>query len=388
MTFQVTAARSSRVTNSRRPNPASALGLRRSTSSPSKASPRKRASVSEAPTSEQYGEPLDDTGVIASLAGDLQFRDVPQYMQHIRNNMFSAIPEKGAGMNSTRIADILNHRNSIPPIVSIAHIDALGSSSTRIEREIQELARAGILRRVTIPQRGVGAAAVGDGVVLVSEWQDRVNSSIHLSTELKEKYLSFLAANPTSMTVPGSSFTPEELRTLTSSGFLSTPFTTLSSSLLSLSTSSSLVTSSSRQPSGSLGAVGFATAPNIKPSSLGRSATETHYSFSLPNGGAYIKLLVDARAHLVSLLKKGSKHKEAPLDVLREKWDGGISASIERTETKRARGEVTGVVLPGRTRKWKKFWGLMFEWVLEECVGAGLVECFETGSVGVGVRVV
>jgi len=25
---------------------------------------------------------------------------------------------------------------------------------------------------------------------------------------------------------------------------------------------------------------------------------------------------------------------------------------------------------------------------VEECVGAGLVECFETGSVGVGVRAV
>jgi hypothetical protein len=45
-------------------------------------------------------------------------------------------------------------------------------------------------------------------------------------------------------------------------------------------------------------------------------------------------------------------------------------------------------VLPGRTRKWKDFHGLKFEWVLAECLGAGLVEVFETGSVGLGVRAV
>jgi hypothetical protein len=74
------------------------------------------------------------------------------------------------------------------------------------------------------------------------------------------------------------------------------------------------------------------------------------------------------------------------MDVLRERWDGGVPASDEQTKAKKARGEFTGV-LPGRTKKWKQFWGLRFEWILEECVGAGLVECFETRSVGVGVRV-
>lgn len=101
----------------------------------------------------------------------------------------------------------------------------------------------------------------------------------------------------------------------------------------------------------------------------------------------HIKLLVDARTHLLALLKK-SKFKEAPLDVLRERWDGGVVAGNgEREERKRARREFVGVA-PGRTRKWRVFHGMRFEWVLEECVGAGLVEVFETGSVGRGVRVV
>jgi hypothetical protein len=131
-------------------------------------------------------EQLDDTGVIASLAEDLNFRDVPQFMQYIRNTMFSDMPEK-AGMNSTRIAEVLNFRRRLPPFVTIAHIDALSTSSTRIEREIAELAKAGILRRVTIPNRGVGAAAVGDGIASVRAWQVLVQSNETLPGELKCK---------------------------------------------------------------------------------------------------------------------------------------------------------------------------------------------------------
>jgi hypothetical protein len=76
-----------------------------------------------------------------------------------------------------------------------------------------------------------------------------------------------------------------------------------------------------------------------------------------------------------------------PLDMLRERWDGGIAANDEATKAKRYRGEWTGV-LPARTKKWREFSGLRFEWVLEEAVGSGLVEGFETGSVGKGFRCV
>lgn len=184
MSFQATPARSSRITKSRRPSGVAALGLRRATSAPSSASPRKKSLPSEKPISYVDEDQLDDTGVIASLADDLNFRDVPQYMVYIRNRMFSDMPEK-AGMNSTRIAEVLNYRRRLPPFVTIAHIDALSTSSTRIEREIAELAQAGILRRVTIPLRGVGAAAVGDGIASVQEWQSLVNLHNDLTEELK-----------------------------------------------------------------------------------------------------------------------------------------------------------------------------------------------------------
>lgn len=102
--------------------------------------------------------------------------------------------------------------------------------------------------------------------------------------------------------------------------------------------------------------------------------------------GLHIRLLVDARTHLLSFLHK-TKHKEAPLHILREKWDGGVLAKNDTAEKKRSRREFAGA-LPGRTKKWKQFYGLRFEWILEECVGAGLIELFETGSVGQAARVI
>jgi hypothetical protein len=171
MPFQTTSARSSPIARSRRPSAAAALGLKRSTSSASHARPQKRSLPYEHsyPTDDDDG-PLDDTGVIASLAADLNFRDVPQYMDYIRHSMFSEMPDK-PGMNSTRIAEVLNFRRRLSPFVTIAHIEALSPSSTIVEREIAELAQAGILRRVIIPRRGLGAAAVGDGLASVREWQ-------------------------------------------------------------------------------------------------------------------------------------------------------------------------------------------------------------------------
>jgi len=186
MSFQTTPARSSRITKPRRKSAIATLGLKRTTSSPSTAGPKRPSLPSGNSVSHDEDEQLDDTGVIASLAHDLNFRDVPQYIEYIRNRTFSDMPEK-AGMNSTRIAQVLNFRRRLPPFVTIAHIDALSNSSTRIEREIAELAKAGVLRRVTIANRGVGAAAVGDGIALVREWHALVQAQAALSEELKGK---------------------------------------------------------------------------------------------------------------------------------------------------------------------------------------------------------
>jgi hypothetical protein len=74
-----------------------------------------------------------------------------------------------------------------------------------------------------------------------------------------------------------------------------------------------------------------------------------------------------------------------PESLLHERWDGGVASDDAASKSRKARGEYTGI-LPGRTRKWKHYSGLSFEWVLEECAGAGIIEVFQTGSVGRGVR--
>jgi hypothetical protein len=411
MSFQSTPARSSRITTPRRPSVAAALGLKRSTSSPSQAGRRKTSLPSENSVLFDDQDQLDDTGIIASLAHDLNFRDVPQYMDYIRNRMFSDMPDK-AGMNSTRIAEVLNFRRRLPPFVTIAHIDALSTSSTVIEREIAELVQAGILRRVTIPHRGIGAAAVGDGIASVREWQALVRAHEGLSEDLKgrcpnynhvgaiitivdvqaDKYISIMNANPSQTSITGTTFTPFEISALTAIGLLTSSTAASSSksayfSSLGSSSLNSISSSGSRHAAGSLEAVGGASATQHihGGTSLNSSRfASSLYNFSLPNTGTHIKLLVEARNHLIGILKR-TKYKEMPLDFLREKWEGGVVVHGEREERKKARGEFTGV-LPGRTKKWKQFYGMRFEWILEECVGAGLVELFETGSVGKAVR--
>lgn len=115
-----------------------------------------------------FGERLDDIGMVKSLATDLSLRDVCQVIQHIRSHMFDILPENG-GFNSTRIAEILNFRNSMPPTVTVAHVHAMTDSATAAEREIAELASAGIIRRTVIPGRGTGGSSVGDGLILMKD---------------------------------------------------------------------------------------------------------------------------------------------------------------------------------------------------------------------------
>ena len=105
---------------------------------------------------------------------------------------------------------------------------------------------------------------------------------------------------------------------------------------------------------------------------------------SFPNMGPYLKLVTAARSHMVSLIMK-SRYQEMPLYLFREKWDGGVSANGPTATAKKYRGEFNGVS-PSRTPKWKQFYGLSFDWVLAECLGAGLIEIFETGSVGRAAR--
>lgn len=187
MNLKVTAAHSSRVTKTTAKNPL----LRRSSSSPFANLPRKKPSSQTArkPSVAKSGDDndkdrLEDLGLITALATDLRLRDVAQYLQYIAGKMFDDIPER-AGMGSSRIAEVLNFRKNLPPIITVAHVHAISQSPTSTEREIAELVQGGIVRKINIPGRGLGAAAIGDSLVLTDRWVQVVSGSDGLSSDVK-----------------------------------------------------------------------------------------------------------------------------------------------------------------------------------------------------------
>ena len=134
-----------------------------------------------------FGDSLEDLGLVKTLATDLSLRDVAQTIQYIRSHMFDAMPESG-GFNSTRIAEILNFRRSLPPTVTVSHVHALIDSPTKTEREIAELTKAGTIRKVIIPGRGTAGSSVGEGLVLLSDMERLVNASKEIDRGLSGKF--------------------------------------------------------------------------------------------------------------------------------------------------------------------------------------------------------
>lgn len=187
MPLNYSAAYSSRITKAKAKNPL----LRRSASSPFAALPRRKTlqrskSKPEAIDDEDdlFGDRLDDAGLVVSLATDLSLRDVAQAIQYVHTHMFDELPERG-GMNSTRVAEVLNFRKSLPPIVTVAHVHAMIGSPTAVEKEIAELTKAGVIRKLVVPGRGVGGASVGEGLVLAKHWELMVTEASDLADDLK-----------------------------------------------------------------------------------------------------------------------------------------------------------------------------------------------------------
>jgi hypothetical protein len=352
-----------------------------------------------------FDDKLDDFGLVKALATDLNLRDTPQAIQYIRTRMFAPVPDTAAGMTSTRISELLNFRRNLPPVVSIAHVQALLASPSAVERELADLARQGFLRRIVVPQRGV----VGEFMVLVSDYEMSLKQTKGLGENTRENLLKYLASNPDSQVLSQDALKASEIQELVRAGFLTAHHTggvvsygVMSSTIRSYARPEDKITLTSletvsRHAAGSLGTVGGEGAVHNAGGSGGgplltslaptRPAT-TEYRLAAPGSGSFLKLVSTALAHLVSLLEK-SRFREAPESVLKERWDGGI-AKVEEAQhaaAKMARGEFAGV-LPGQTRKWRQFYGLTFDWVLQEAVGAGLVEVFETRSVGRGVRAI
>ncbi|KAK4500501.1 hypothetical protein PRZ48_008690 [Zasmidium cellare] len=375
------------------------LAKRKSATSPFSTAPRKKPGSRQNSFAEkEEAERLDDIASIPSLAQAETPRDVVGLIRHIQDSAFENIPERAAGMNSEQISGTLRFRVRLPPVVSIAHLHALSASSTDTEREIARLIAMGKLRKVTVPGRGKGGSSVGEVVVLTDDWKSRVREGVE--EELADKYTALMDQYPASASIPVSSLADAEVRTLVSAGFLTNP-TALSSSVGDLFARPSgigggeISKAGHSAAAGSMAAVGgygaiqdsggggsMLATKDSRPSNLKRQREMT---FSLSNMGPYLKLLTEVRLHLLALLKQLSpRYKEATKAFLKEKWNGNVPTD-SISQQKRARGEWSGV-LPGKTKRWRDFYGLSFEWVLAECVGSGLVELFDTGSVGVGVR--
>lgn len=358
---------------------------------------------------------LPDHGLVRALANDPTLRDVPQALRYSRAHMFDPMPTSHAGMGSVRTATVLRYRAAMPPLATTAHVQALllSAGPTAVERETAELTREGSLRRIVVPRRG----GVGEALILMADLEDMVRNSAGLDAATGEAFVAFLKENPAAVRVPrvvaarrgcaeGNAppmpgLSHAQTDELVRAGFLTAQHTGHDAgnatgafsrpedrySLMSLQ-------SVSQAASGSMGAVGGAGALHAAGGSgAGRGGGPAidlvsgpgDLSLAVPGHGAYLKLVSAALEHLEYLLQK-SQFREAPETSLQEKWDGGV-ASDETAAAKRARGEFAGI-MPGRTKKWKEFYGLSFDWVLQEAVGTGLVEVFETRSVGRGVRLV
>ncbi|MCJ1384832.1 hypothetical protein MMC17_007950 [Xylographa soralifera] len=404
MPFTFTAAHSSRISKPR----AKKISLKRAASTPfPKLNQRKPIQRSESKpelveddADDLFQDHLDDVGLVACLATDLSLRDVVPAMKYIRSHMFDDIPER-SGMNSTRTAEVLNFRRLLPPIVTNVHVHALIKSPTLVEREIAELTSAGLLRKIVVPGRGVGGSSISDALVLVEDWEQLVKAAEYLELDLIDKYMQQLRTTSLSPTVTRGVFDATEVSQLMRAGFLSAPSqapnTTNVFSRLMDSSSGTLtsIASIARASEGAGheatggGSAGLGTSKAQEPHfpSIPGAKSTRHIGdlqLALPSTGAFLKLLHEARTHLLSILFK-SKFKEAPLYLLRERWDGGVETAEQAARSTNYGRNFAGI-LPGRTRKWKHFYGLKFDWVLEECAGAGLLEVFETGSVGRGVR--
>ncbi|EAS28762.3 uncharacterized protein CIMG_07508 [Coccidioides immitis RS] len=321
---------------------------------------------------------LPDLGPSNHLAETSLVTTVVQAIQHVQNTIFTDMPASRPGMNSTRIAHVLNFRRSLPPVVSVAHVHVLLHPPTAVEREIAHLVHTARLRRLFIPGRGTALAGLGDCLVLVEDWEFLVRSSPSLDDSLKDKFIQLIRSNTQTSAVSAAHFTPDETSALVRAGFLVSP------------SSLAKITSSSINPAVALAsptddaAVQLAPQADNQSSWSSRSFRDSTMVLSLPNLGPYLRLVSAARSQMLSLLEK-SKYKEAPLSLLRDRWDGAVESQAPYAVAKRARGESSGV-LPGRTKKWKELYGMNFRWALEEAIGAGLIEIFDTGCVGPGVR--
>lgn len=186
MPFTFSAAPSSRIVKKRQTKSSQLKHSLSSSLADSRRKPSKAVHVADNDEDDFFRDQLDEIALVRCLSTDLSLRDVPQTMQHIRMHMFDPVPERG-GMNSTKIAEILNFRKSLPPTVTMAHVHALIGSPTAVEREIAELTLAGLIRKTVVPRREIGASSISEGIILSKDLKLLLSEVDELDREVKGK---------------------------------------------------------------------------------------------------------------------------------------------------------------------------------------------------------
>lgn len=294
--------------------------------------------------------------------------------------MFTPVPP--TGLHSTRTAEVLNYRVSMPPIVTIGHLNAVLTSPSKVEREIAELLGKGVVRKVRVERRG----GMGEALIETPDLETMIRKA-KLSEDTRDAFLQFLMDNTTAQTLRGdrdkeiiggkrsSTLADSQIDELVRAGFLTSSTRAAPGNTLHVRpedrTTLTSIQHVSRFASGTVSAVGGQNVIHLAGGGGGAPAlsyrsdeySSSGFRLSVPGHGRYLKL-VDGAVDWVREALAKTKWGEGPEEWLRERFEGG---GLYGT-------------------RWKEFWGVEWEWVLGQAVGLGVVEVFETGSVGRGVR--
>ncbi|KAK0657213.1 serine-threonine protein kinase 19-domain-containing protein [Cercophora newfieldiana] len=303
---------------------------------------------------------------------------IPQAHALIRTLMFSPLPERASGLSPAKIASILTFRDALPPVVTTSHIATLMPSPTAAERAIAGMVREGRARRVVVPRRD----GIGELLVLSEDSEGMVRGAKGLDGGTKEGFLKWLRGMDE---LVRAGFLTAVNEGGGQTGLYARPAERHAMLSLEMVSRASAGTMEAVGGEGALYAAG-GTGARMGGRGGGNGGGTGGLRCAVPGGGAFLKLVSGALEHLTVLLER-ARYREMPESDLREKWDGGIAGDKEAFLAKKNRGEFSGI-LPGRTKKWKDFYGVSFDWVLREAVGSGVVEVFETHTVGRGVRLV
>ncbi|PNY29324.1 Uncharacterized protein TCAP_00759 [Tolypocladium capitatum] len=315
-----------------------------------------------------FQDKLSDVGISPLLEEELTLRDVVQAMRYIRSRMFTPVP--ATGLKSTRAAEVLNYRLSTPPMVTLGHLEAVLSAPTRTEREVVELMGRGVVRKVRVERRG----GMGEGLMESSDFEDMVRKS-DVSDETADRFVEFLRAQPTSQTLSKGELANAQADELVRAGFLTSSGQATPGNRLDVRpedrTTLTSIQHVSRFASGTVSAVGGANAVRLAgggggsyASASSASSASSFFRISVPGHGRYLKLAEGAAVAWLRDALGRTRWGEGPESWVRERFEGG------------------GL----RGARWRQFWGVEWEWVLGQAVGLGVVEVFDTGSVGRGVR--